>query len=226
MPKKRMDLTGHVYGRLTVIKELEPRGYTRIWLCRCSCGQSEDFPVHMPSLRTGNTTSCGCIRKERVSAKNSIDLTDQVFGRLTAIEKVGVTANRKTIWRCECECGNITEATVDNLRNGTTKSCGCWREDVGKALQSYNQKTIEENSGVFTPVLKSKTRADNTSGVKGVQRVKTKNGYEYAATISIKGKTTWLGQYKTVAEAEKARKRGEEKYHKPHLENKNNPQSD
>lgn len=54
------------------------------------------------------------------------DLTGQRFGYLTAIRRLGMK-DGKTNWQCRCECGTITEATIDVLRNGRKKSCGCYR---------------------------------------------------------------------------------------------------
>lgn len=51
---------------------------------------------------------------------NFIDITNQRFGKLVAIEYVG---NRG--WLCRCDCGNTKIATGSNLRKGATKSCGC-----------------------------------------------------------------------------------------------------
>lgn len=52
------------------------------------------------------------------------------FGRLTVIEYGGVSKNRKLMWICKCDCGNITKPIVgSNLRSGVSKSCGCLKID-------------------------------------------------------------------------------------------------
>ena len=33
--------------------------------------------------------------------------------------------NRQVVWKCECDCGNITYVVGQALRTGHTKSCGC-----------------------------------------------------------------------------------------------------
>src|SRR5262249_35891720 len=48
-----------------------------------------------------------------------IDLTGRRFGRLVVLAYV---ENRK--WSCACDCGAHTVVHGDNLRRGTTKSCG------------------------------------------------------------------------------------------------------
>jgi hypothetical protein len=55
-----------------------------------------------------------------------IDITGQKFGRLTVIKR-SMPNNKKrgTYWSCLCECGNTKVVVGSNLKNGTTKSCGC-----------------------------------------------------------------------------------------------------
>lgn len=49
-----------------------------------------------------------------------IDLTGQIFGRLTPIKYVG-----KSRWSCVCECGKNTHVSTHDLRSGHSRSCGC-----------------------------------------------------------------------------------------------------
>lgn len=58
-----MDELGNVYKRLTVIESAgkSKRGLL-LWKCLCSCGNT--CIVSGASLRTGNTSSCGCLKKE------------------------------------------------------------------------------------------------------------------------------------------------------------------
>lgn len=62
-----IDLTGQRFGRLTVIKRTgsyeDDSGHTiPTWLCVCDCGNG--VVVLGNCLRSGNTKSCGCLRKE------------------------------------------------------------------------------------------------------------------------------------------------------------------
>ncbi len=68
MRKKLEIKSGDKYGRLTIIKEIEPHiepsGYNRRkFNCLCECGNETN--VLLSSLRTNNTTSCGCYNKEK-----------------------------------------------------------------------------------------------------------------------------------------------------------------
>lgn len=67
---KSIDIpAGAVFGRLTVIGPARTPSGRRAWLCLCDprlggCGQ--ETTVITGSLRSGFTTSCGCLRIERV----------------------------------------------------------------------------------------------------------------------------------------------------------------
>ncbi len=50
-----------------------------------------------------------------------------VVHHFTILEFLG-TVRRKRRYRCRCECGNEKEVVEDDLRTGTTKSCGCFRK--------------------------------------------------------------------------------------------------
>ena len=66
------------------------------------------------------------------------DLVGQRFGRLTAVEFVGVAKNGAR-WKCVCDCGLTVIATSGNLRNGNTKSCGCLRREMVRSLGQSNK---------------------------------------------------------------------------------------
>ncbi|MCK2000072.1 hypothetical protein MZM54_01570 [[Brevibacterium] frigoritolerans] len=55
------DLTGKVFGKLTVKNEAPRNGKKYIqWICKCECG--EETVVSGSQLRDGRTKSCGCLR--------------------------------------------------------------------------------------------------------------------------------------------------------------------
>lgn len=65
--KDFIDLTGHRYGRLTVIEYAgrAKNGKMCLWRCVCDCGK--EIVTQGNSLRSGNTKSCGCYCKEVIS---------------------------------------------------------------------------------------------------------------------------------------------------------------
>ena len=70
-------------------------------------------------------------------APNFIDLTNQVFGRLTVLSRAANDSKHSsTMWRCKCSCGKEVEVRGGNLRSGSTRSCGCLqREKVAQTGQ-------------------------------------------------------------------------------------------
>ena len=62
-----------------------------------------------------------------------IDLTGQTINRLVVIREYGRTKSGKVTWLCRClgkngdDCGKEVVVSVDHLRDGHTKSCGCLR---------------------------------------------------------------------------------------------------
>lgn len=217
MSRQRLDLTGNRFGRLVVVREVEKAGYHRRYLCRCDCGN--EVIVRQNNLRGHTATSCGCYQSERTSAANGDDLRGQRFGRLVVKERApNYEGSRRVYWACICDCGTPAIVQTGHLKDGTATSCGCRRVESGTDVQKYNRDNMYSD-GVFVPVLKSKLRADNKTGVKGVSERLRKNGtVSYQAAIRVKGKTYSLGEYETIAQAAKARRVGEEKYHAPYLE--------
>lgn len=54
-----------------------------------------------------------------------LDITNQRFGRLVALEYV--IGKR---WRCRCDCGRIVTIWRNCLRNGQSQSCGCLQREL------------------------------------------------------------------------------------------------
>lgn len=54
--------TNEVYGRLTALEFVERKKSKTYWKCKCSCGNEIIIPITY--LTTGDTRSCGCLRKE------------------------------------------------------------------------------------------------------------------------------------------------------------------
>lgn len=61
---------GQVYGKLTVLRSADKHvsGRSR-FLCKCKCGVEKI--VSSNSLKSGNTSSCGCMRREKLIEFNS-----------------------------------------------------------------------------------------------------------------------------------------------------------
>jgi len=66
-----------------------------MWECLCSCGETKLFTG--TNLRTENTTSCGCLHKERLAENNRQRLTEApwVADMSHYIRRLGYRKNRK-----------------------------------------------------------------------------------------------------------------------------------
>lgn len=70
MPRIK-DMTGKTFNRLTVLNitnEIEKSTGWVKWLCVCACGK--EVVVSGANLRSGNSKSCGCLQKEKVTTHN------------------------------------------------------------------------------------------------------------------------------------------------------------
>ena len=131
-----------------------------------------------------------------------IDLTGQRFGKITVLHKaenLGV----KTAWLCQCDCGQEIVVRTNSLRSGHTRSCGC----AGGPQNARQGLTYVD--GTCVEILRSKKiQKNNTSGVPGVTWIQRDRLWR--ATICFKGKRHYLGGYRRLEDAVKARKRAEE----------------
>lgn len=124
MPKI-LDLTGKRFNMLTAIEIVgKSKGGSNIWKFQCDCGNYAELPACKVTSNT-STKSCGCLLK-----KPKIDMVGKKFGRLTVLEYAGVAGRRRTMWKCQCDCGNIVKVEGTHLRDGHTKSCGCLNKEL------------------------------------------------------------------------------------------------
>lgn len=64
-----------------------------------------------------------------MSAK--IDRRGARYGKLVVLDEAPERGSAGQIkWVCKCDCGSIASILTDNLRQGTTKSCGCLRDEA------------------------------------------------------------------------------------------------
>lgn len=57
-----------------------------------------------------------------------------IYGYLTVINRAKNNNRGQAMWECQCKCGNVITVVGVDLRNGHTKSCGCYqKEQTSKA---------------------------------------------------------------------------------------------
>jgi hypothetical protein len=123
-----IDYTGRRFGKLTALSDTgKRRRKYSIWLFRCDCGAVIERHAAniVQSARTGSTPSClACRTYARV------DMTNQRFGKLTAIRPTGEIYRKNIIWEFQCDCGAIVESYPSHintmLKRGMTPSCGSY----------------------------------------------------------------------------------------------------
>lgn len=138
----RADLTDRVFGNLTVMhcvgQKAEASGdLTWWWLCACACGTAK--AIRTGSLTAGYTKSCGaCSFSNR--RRKPIDLTNQRFGRLTAVEATDLRMAKSIVWWVHCDCGNWALKDCHRLRSKLVKSCGCLVSSAARLRESLQTK--------------------------------------------------------------------------------------
>jgi hypothetical protein len=98
-----------------------------------------------------------------------IDLTGKVFSRLTVIRRVEsyIQPDGKPLinYLCLCKCGNETIVTGKNLKNGNTKSCGCYN------IEKTSERSFIDLSGQKFGMLTVLERAEDYLDEKSQNRI-------------------------------------------------------
>lgn len=217
MARKLEIRQGDKYGRLTVLKELEPivkpnKEKMRKFLCECTCGTRKAVVMH--DLRNGHVRSCGCLRRELTISRNKksneyLFLDDCVIGYTTAQE--------------------IFKIDIDDYEK---IKAYCWGKDnAGYISARINGKLVRLHRLVMNPDkklvvdhinrdksdnrksnLRICTQHQNSMNTKAKGYFFNKNTNKWQARIALNGKTISLGSYNTEAEAINARRNGERIY--------------
>lgn len=138
------DLTGKRFGYLIVLEKTEKRDSGGVvWKCKCDCGNICYIPTS--NLNRNHTRSCGCKTGEMISEKKKLHLIGQRFGKLEVKEELP-SINGESKWKCQCDCGNVIEATGWHLTKGIVSSCGCLRSKGEAKIK----KILSENNIPFT----------------------------------------------------------------------------
>ena len=145
--RKKIDLTGQKFNKLTVIK---PAGKEKsgniLWECLCECGNKAVISSY--NIRSGRAKSCGCLRAE-VSRKNN------------TTHNMTKTPEFKAWGNIKQRCYNKNYVGYKNYGGRGIKVCDRWLdkesgfenflEDMGKKPgKEYSIDRIDTN-GDYTP---------------------------------------------------------------------------
>lgn len=135
IPKKEIKysnrLVGQRFGHLTVIEDTGKRIHRSIiWKCLCDCGNIHY--VSSNNLNGEQVKSCG--QQSCPYHMTYKDLTNQQFGKLTALYPTSPKDGSHMYWMCKCNCGNpeLKEVSSASLQNGSVQSCGCIKTSIGE----------------------------------------------------------------------------------------------
>jgi hypothetical protein len=93
-----------------------------------------------------------------------MDLVGRRFNRLVVQEFVGKDKNRGLKWNCLCDCGKEKVVLADNLRSGTTQSCGCLqKERASNAQTKHGNCKNKRASKIYSVWQNMKDRCYNSA---------------------------------------------------------------
>lgn len=119
---------GERFGRWTVLSyshTTPPQNH--YFISHCACGTTR--PVLINSLKHGLSVSCGCFIQTRPSGiqQRTIDkYVGKKYGFWTVLS-YSHRLRKKVYFTCQCDCGTIKPVFIHDMRNGTNKSCGCYK---------------------------------------------------------------------------------------------------
>ncbi len=87
-------LAGKTYGRLTILREYQsPCKKYVLCECSCSCG-GKTTRTRRHEIVSGKTQSCGCLRTEKVNAKNRERFDPNAISKTTEYKMLARAKNR------------------------------------------------------------------------------------------------------------------------------------
>lgn len=203
------DITNIRFGRLIAVEPTERRKQGSIvWKCKCDCGNV--VYASLNNLKQGYVRSCGCLHSESATKRSTArfkNLIGKRFGKLVVLEKTSKRCGGCVVWKCKCDCGNITFVQTNNLTQGNSTSCGCLNSKLAKKNAPKNLKNyLDDNFKDHTRIdflTRTNRNKNNTTGYTGVYL--RKKDRKYVAYLEFKGKRKFVGSFNTKEEAAKAR---------------------
>lgn len=219
------DLTGQVFGRLTVIDKGKQVPYTvtrrgkayhyvrQYYKCVCECGNEKEIRSDSLTAKTRPVRSCGCLSKEpfyQTSISEPLESTDEESERLTAIERA---IDRAESVSYEIILSNSQKDYGVHNDVHSEKSTG--RTNIQNTVWGETMYVENTNLDQIGP-QRNTIRSHNSSGVNGVHY--HKRDKKWIARIEFQKRQYHIGGFKTLDEATAARKRAEEILYDPMLE--------
>lgn len=156
MVKVKEDLTGRIFGLLTVIEQVEdyiqPNGrHVAMWKCKCACKEHNIVRVLGDSLKSGKTTSCGCVHNNIVS---TLGKKNKKYNKYDFSYEYGIGF-----------CSNTESKFYFDWEDFNSIKNYCWYEQIDdkgfRCLRAYDNKT---NKKVMMKNIIFNCECDNING--------------------------------------------------------------
>lgn len=218
-----IDETGNQYGRLTVLGLAGVRNNRAFWHCKCSCEAQTECDIMGKYLRSGETKSCGCLKREaykyavQANIKRNKIIEDSVYihvffnnsKEIMICDKKSWTKAKDITWHVTE--GNRVRGCVDGKMVLFHDFILDFTPTEKLMVDHKNRNPLDnrlENLRIVERVINANNltdnRKNNTSGCVGVYKANNK----WSAQI----RNERLGTFDTKEEAIKARKDAELKY--------------
>ena len=156
--------------------------------------------------------------KSYCKSRKPKDIIGRRVNYLTAIKCVGKIGH-SYLWEWRCDCGKIITVTLHEMNSKKLQSCGCKSTEIKKKQIKGARSNIIRYDNTAINKLKRTSRGilnkNNKTGINGVRITHIRGKKYYRASIGIKSKDIFIGLFKTLDEARRARELAENKYHDP-----------
>jgi hypothetical protein len=102
--------------------------------------------------------------------QNINELIGIKFNRLTVLKKSENKIHNRLSVDCKCDCGNLFSATINSLKTGNTKSCGCIRIEKPNQLKHglRSHKLFNVYSNIKQRCYNGNSKNFNNYGGRGI----------------------------------------------------------
>ena len=136
---KFTDITGKRFGRLVAIERVGSQHKSPLWKCKCDCGNIID--VSLQKLNTGDTKSCGCLKKDYYKNELANNIKEYQFdGTNVAYLK----------------SNKLSKVNKSGVRGVSQKKNGKWLAQITFKRKNYNLGTYEN----FEDAVKARKEAE------------------------------------------------------------------
>lgn len=88
---------------------------------------------------------------------------------MLTISRIECSTTQGKIVLCKCDCGNVIAARLNSLKNGHTKSCGCFRVTNATKHGMYKKPEYESWIGMIQRCTNSNNQAYKDYGGRGIK---------------------------------------------------------